>query len=58
VAELVKWLLVALLVVNAAGAVLSVGKPREPITPGSALRVVVVNMLVVAAVFAFWGGGS
>jgi hypothetical protein len=56
-AELVKWLLVALLAVNAAGAVLSVGKPREPMQPGSALIVVVGNTLIVVAVLAFWGGG-
>ena len=40
--------LCAFLALNAAGTVLQVGKPREPITAGQAAFTVVLNMAVIA----------
>lgn len=46
------WVLVAVCALNAAANVLYIGKDREPITPGNALAICVVNGLIAWAVIA------
>lgn len=46
------WTLIAVLVVSALATVLRIGEPREPLTPGAAVIVLVGNGLVIWAIIA------
>jgi hypothetical protein len=52
---IVKWAFIALTAVGAVMTVANVGKPRKPITGGTAAGVVVLNALIIVAVIAYWG---
>lgn len=47
------WALVSFWAVNALGTVLLIGRHREPVTPGVALGVIVVNALLVAGLVTY-----
>lgn len=53
-AEITKWLLVALLALNAIGVILSVGKERPVYTNASAVFVTLINASIIVAVLSFW----
>ena len=56
--EFIKWTLVGWCALAAIVVVTQVGKPRKPITGGSAAITVVFCALEIAAILAFWGGGN
>lgn len=50
------WFLVAFFFLNLVIAVTQVGKPRKPTTPGVGAGIVVIDSLIIAAIFYFgWG---
>lgn len=48
---IVTWLMSAYVGFGACATVLSIGKPRQPVTPGLALAALVVSALMFAGVF-------
>lgn len=53
--EIVKWVIVAYMALNALACVTAVGKPRGPLTGGQAATAVAINTLMVCAIVAWWG---
>ena len=50
------WFFVGFFFLNLVMNVTQVGKPRKPLTPGVAAGVVVIDALIIAAIFVFgWG---
>ena len=49
-----KWLLVVLIVISTAANVAMVGKEREPLSPGAAAAVVLVNVFLVIGLILNW----
>lgn len=57
-ATVVKWVLVGWLAMAALLVVGAVGKPRKPLTSGTAAVAVLLNALEIVAIIAYWGDGS
>ena len=53
--EIVKWVLIGWSVFGSLVVVTQVGKPRKPLTGGTAAFVVAYNALMIAAVLTWWG---
>ena len=56
--EIAKWAIVAWCVFAALVTISQVGKPREPLKPGTAVTAVVMIAAEVVAILVFWGGSS
>lgn len=52
--EFAKWLVVAFLLLGALSTVYMVGKPRKPITPGTAVVVVAMQAIIITLIISFW----
>lgn len=52
--EAIKWTVIALLVLNVIANIIAIGKPREPITAGSTIFVLIFNTAIALAIFAYW----
>ena len=53
-AEFVKWFMVGMFALGALLTVSSVGKPRSPLTSGTASFVVAVQALYIVLIVVFW----
>lgn len=54
---LIAWGFIALFTLNALSSVITVGKPREPITNNEACAIVIGNALMIyGIVYLTWGG--
>ena len=49
-----KWFIVGLVALSSLLVIGSVGKPRKPITPGSAATTVAINALFIVLIVVFW----
>lgn len=56
--EIVKWALVGWCAFAAIVVVTQVGKPRGPLTGGTAAFSVIFCALEIVAILAYWGGGN
>lgn len=54
IAEFVKWVIVGMFALGALITITAVGKPRKPLTPGTAAYVVAVNALYIVLIAIFW----
>lgn len=52
-----KWVMVSMFVIGALVTVNSVGKPRRPVTPGTAAWVLAVNAAYVVLIILLWPTG-
>jgi hypothetical protein len=53
-ADIVKWLIVAWLAIGALLTIGSIGKPRKPIEPSTAVIGAVLTTGIIVAVIAYW----
>lgn len=53
-AEIAKWFLVCMLALGALLTIAAVGKPRKPLTSGTAAWVVAFNAAYIVLVIVFW----
>jgi hypothetical protein len=56
--EFAKWFLVGAFALGALLTIVSIGKRRQPLTPGTAATVVAVNAIYIVLIIVFWGGQS
>jgi hypothetical protein len=49
-----KWLVVTFMVVGSLSAITVVGKPRQPLRPGTAAVIVFVQALQIVAIILYW----
>jgi hypothetical protein len=54
VAEIWKWVIIVVLAIGLVGAIMQVGRPRAPLTPGTALFVTIWNLGVIAGIAVYW----
>jgi hypothetical protein len=58
VSETIKWVIVGWTALAAIVVITQVGKPRKPLTGGTAAFSVIFCALEIAAIIAFWGNGN
>lgn len=57
IAEFVKWLIVGMFALGALLTIAAVGRPRKPMTSGTAATVVAFNALYIVLMIVFWKNG-
>jgi hypothetical protein len=54
IAFIVKWFIVTLYALGTLSTIASIGKPRQPVTNGQAMVIILFNALIVIAVITWW----
>lgn len=54
ISEIAKWFIIGMMVIGALATISFIGKPRAPITPTLAVRVVIANAVYIVAMILWW----
>lgn len=49
-----KWIIVGMLALGVVAAILAIGKPRRPLTPGDAALLTIFNTAYIVAIILWW----